>query len=83
MKYNKSNEPQGQSPAPAVDASQSVSAPSPSEDLEDSTVKGRTKSLTEHMVQVIVSNAGKQISISTRFVHNLCFKIFRFVGKNE
>nr|XP_022325943.1 FK506-binding protein 15-like isoform X2 [Crassostrea virginica] len=62
VKYNKSNEPQGQSPAPAVDASQLVSAPSPSEDLEDSTVKGRTKSLTEHMVQGGSSNKAKLIS---------------------
>ncbi|XP_062586110.1 FK506-binding protein 15-like [Saccostrea cucullata] len=58
VKYAKSSE----SPSPAVDTPQPVTAPSPAEELEESqTIKGRTKSLTEHQVQGS-SNKAKLIS---------------------
>ncbi|XP_061184098.1 FK506-binding protein 15-like [Saccostrea echinata] len=58
VKYAKSSE----SPSPAVDSSQPVTAPSPADELEENqTIKGRTKSLTEHQAQGS-SNKAKLIS---------------------
>lgn len=57
VKFAKTADPQGQSPAPAVDTPQPSSTPSPAEEMEDDhSIKGRTKSLTEHMVQVNQTN---------------------------
>lgn len=57
VKFAKTADPQGQSPAPAVDTPQPSSTPSPAEEMEDDhSIKGRTKSLTEHMVQVHQTN---------------------------
>lgn len=57
VKFAKTTDPQGQSPAPAVDTPQPSSTPSPAEEMEDDhSIKGRTKSLTEHMVQVHQTN---------------------------
>lgn len=57
VKFAKTADPQGQSPAPAVDTPQPTSTPSPAEEMEDDhSIKGRTKSLTEHMVQVHQTN---------------------------
>lgn len=57
VKFAKTADPTGQSPAPAVDTPQPSSTPSPAEEMEDDhTIKGRTKSLTEHMVQVHQTN---------------------------
>lgn len=63
VKFAKTADPQGQSPASAVDTPQPSSTPSPAEEMEDDhSVKGRTKSLTEHMVQGGSSNKAKLIS---------------------
>uniref|UniRef100_K1QL88 peptidylprolyl isomerase n=1 Tax=Magallana gigas TaxID=29159 RepID=K1QL88_MAGGI len=63
VKFAKTADPPGQSPAPAVDTPQPSSTPSPAEEMEDDhTIKGRTKSLTEHMVQGGSSNKAKLIS---------------------
>lgn len=63
VKFAKTADPTGQSPAPAVDTPQPSSTPSPAEEMEDDhTIKGRTKSLTEHMVQGGSSNKAKLIS---------------------
>ncbi|XP_048777853.1 FK506-binding protein 15-like isoform X2 [Ostrea edulis] len=63
VKVAKSSEPQSQSPAPVMDTSQTSTTPSPADELEDNqTVKGRTKSITEHMAQGGSSNKAKLIS---------------------
>lgn len=62
VKFAKTADPTGQSPAPVVDTPQPSSTPSPAEEMEDdNTIKGRTKSLTEHMVQVHQTNILKII----------------------
>lgn len=65
VKFAKTADPPGQSPAPAVDTPQPSSTPSPAEEMEDDhTIKGRTKSLTEHMVQVHQTNIFERVLFS-------------------
>lgn len=65
VKFAKTADPTGQSSAPAVDTPQPSSTPSPAEEMEDDhTIKGRTKSLTEHMVQVHQTNILERVLFS-------------------
>lgn len=67
VKFAKTADPQGQSPASAVDTPQPSSTPSPAEEMEDDhSVKGRTKSLTEHMVQVHGTDVLKRVLLLGR-----------------